>query len=318
MSNGKRGKKKTFRHVLMEWKKSRQLYLMALPAILFLFCFSYMPMGGLIIAFKRFDFKKGIWNSDWMNPWYRNFEILFKHNDAALIAMRNTICLNFLFIIFGTVFALTLALAFNEISNKYMKKITQSISFLPYFISTVVVGIFVSGLLGYDNGVINRLITGFGGEKVAFYMNAAYWPVIMLIVNIWKGAGYSAVVYLATISGIDSSYYEAAKLDGATKWQQTWHISLPLLKPTVIILTLLSVGKIMNAEFGLFYNVTGDMPVLYETMDVLDTYIYRALRQSGDIGISSATGFFQSIVGFVLVVLSNWIARKYDKDAALF
>ncbi len=149
-------------------------------------------------------------------------------------------------------------------------------------------------------------------------MNAGYWPVILLIVNIWKGAGYNAVVYLATISGIDSSYYEAAKIDGATRWQQTWYISLPLLKPTVITLTLLSVGKIMNSDFGLFYNVTGDMPTLYATTDVIDTYIYRALRQMGDVGISSATGFFQSIVGFVLVLISNKLANMYESDAALF
>lgn len=299
-------------------KRNWQLYLMALPAIVFLFCFSYLPMGGLIIAFKRYNFRDGIWGSPWIDPIFKNFEILFKNNSAALQAIRNTVLLNLLFISVGTIFALALSLAFNEIQNKVLKKITQSFSFLPYFISTVVVGIFVSGLLGYDNGVINRIITMFGGEKVAFYMNASYWPVILLIVNIWKGAGYSAVVYLATISGIDSSYYEAAKIDGATRWQQTWYISLPLLKPTVITLTLLSIGKIMNSDFGLFYNVTGDMPTLYATTDVIDTYIYRALRQMGDIGISSATGFFQSIVGFVLVLISNKLANMYESDAALF
>ena len=299
-------------------KKNWQLYLMAAPAVVLLFCFAYMPMGGLVIAFKKYNFKMGIWGSPWMDPWYKNFELLFKNNTAALNAIRNTILLNFLFIGCGTVFALALSLAFNEITNKYIKKLTQSFSFLPYFISTVVVGIFVTGLLGYENGVINRIITSFGGEKIAFYMEAKWWPLILLIVNIWKGAGYSAVVYLATISGFDSGYYEAAKIDGASKWQQVWYISLPLLKPTVITLTLLSVGKIMNADFGLFYNVTGDMPTLYATTDVLDTYIYRALRQLGDIGISSATGFFQSVVGFVLVLVSNKVARKYEDSAALF
>lgn len=299
-------------------RKNWQLYLMALPAVVLLFCFAYMPMGGLVIAFKRYDFKMGIWGSPWIDPWYKNFEVIFKNNTAALQAIRNTIFLNLLFIVCGTVFALALSLAFNEVSNKYIKKLTQSFSFLPYFISTVVVGIFVSGLLSYENGVINRIITSMGGEKIAFYMEAKWWPMIMVLVNIWKGAGYSAVVYLATISGFDSGYYEAAKIDGASKWQQVWYISLPLLKPTVITLTLLSVGKIMNADFGLFYNVTGDMPTLYATTDVLDTYIYRALRQLGDIGISSATGFFQSVVGFVLVVVSNKVARKYEDSAALF
>lgn len=299
------------------FRSNWQLYLMALPAMAFLFCFAYLPMGGLVIAFKKFNFRKGIWGSDWVDPWYKNFEILFK-NGSALTAMRNTVCLNLLFIAVGTIFALALALAFNEVSGKVFKKITQSVTFLPYFISTVVVGIFVSGLLNYDNGVINRVITSLGGEKISFYMEAKWWPLILLLVNVWKGAGYNAVVYLATISGIDSSFYEAAEIDGATKWEQVKYISLPLLKPTVIIMTLLAVGKIMNADFGLFYNITGDMPTLYSTTDVLDTYIYRSLRQLGDIGISSATGFFQSVVGFILVMVSNWVARKYEEDAALF
>ena len=316
----KKAKAKTETTVGLGYKirSNYQLYLMALPAMVLLFCFAYLPMGGLVIAFKRYDFKKGIWGSPWIEPLFKNFELLFKNNSQALRAMRNTILLNFLFIAVGTVFAVALALAFNEISQGWLKKLTQSFSFLPYFISTVVVGIFVSGLLGYENGVINRLITSLGGEKIAFYMDASYWPWIMLIVNLWKGAGYNAVVYLATISGIDSSYYEAAKIDGATRWQQTWYISLPLLKPTVITMTLLSIGHIMNADFGLFYNVTGDMPTLYATTDVLDTYIYRALRQLGDIGISSATGFFQSLVGFVLVLICNRAANKYSEEGALF
>lgn len=314
----KEGNESVMKKFINVIRKNWQLYAMSLPAIVLLFCFAYMPMGGLVIAFKKYNFKKGIWGSDWMDPWYRNFEILFSNNANAMNAIKNTLILNFMFIVFGTIFAVVLALAFNEITNKHLKKLTQSLSFLPYFISTVVVGIFVSGMLNYDTGVINRWITALGGEKIAFYMEAKYWPWIMLMVNIWKGAGYSAVVYLATISGFDSAYYEAAKIDGATRWQQTWYISLPLLRPTIIIMTLLSVGKIMNSDFGLFYNVTGDMPTLYSTVDVIDTYIYRALRQLGDIGISSATGFFQSVVGFVLVIFSNWVARRYEEDAALF
>lgn len=311
-------KKKSMHKLLVSLKNNWTLYVMALSAMVFLFCFSYLPMGGLLIAFKKYNFKLGILGSPFMDPWYKNFELLFGNNSTAMTAIRNTILLNALFISVGTIFALTLALCFNEISNKYLKKLTQSLSFLPYFISTVVVGIFVTGMLGYDNGVVNRIITSLGGEKIAFYMEAKWWPWIMLIVNIWKGADYSAVVYLATISGIDSSYYEAAKIDGASRWQQTWYISLPLLKPTVITMTLMSIGKIMNSDFGLFYNVTGDMPTLYATVDVIDTYIYRCLRQLGDIGISSATSFFQSVVGFVLVLVSNWVARKYEEGAALF
>lgn len=306
------------KRLFVDMKKGWQLYIMALPAMILLFLLAYMPMGGLVIAFKKYNFRQGIWGSDWMNPFYKNFEILFNHNKAAMAAIRNTLLLNGLFIIAGTAFALLLALSFNELTSKWLKKIAQSLTFLPYFISTVVVGIFVTGLLGFDNGAINKLITSLGGEKIAFYMKPAYWPAILLFVNIWKGAGYSSVIYLSSLSGIDESYYEAAKIDGATRWQQVWNISLPLLRPTVIVMTLLAVGRIMNADFGLFYNVTNDMPTLHSTTDVLDTYIFRALRQTGDIAMSSATGFFQSVISFTLVIICNGIARRYEKDSALF
>ncbi|HEY5583079.1 MAG TPA: ABC transporter permease subunit [Ruminiclostridium sp.] len=299
-------------------KGSKQLYIMALPAMILLFMFSYLPMFGLLIAFKQFDFSKGILGSPWMKPFYANFKILFQHNSQALFAIRNTLFLNFLFIIIGTIFALFITLLFNEIKNKSFKRITQSITFLPYFISMVVVGIFVTSLFSFDTGIINHLLTLVGLKRINFYMSPQYWPSILVIVTIWKGAGYSAVVYLATISGIDPSYYEAAEIDGATRWGQMRYISLPLLMPTVIILTLLAVGRIMNADFGLFYNVIGDMPTLYKTTDVLDTYIFRALRQTGDIGISSATGFFQSVVSFVMVLVCNKLANKYDKESSLF
>ncbi len=306
--------KRLFKSIRRDW----QCYAMALPASVLLFLFAYLPMGGLLIAFKEYDFAKGIYGSPWMHPVFRNFEILFKNNPAAFSAIRNTLLLNAMFIVVGTVFALGLALAFNEVSNVTYKKVTQSISFLPYFISTVVVGIFVAGLFNYETGTINHLIAFFGGEKVAFYMEAKHWPAILLLVNIWKGAGYSAVVYLATISGIDPAYYESAKIDGANRQQQIWYISLPLLRPTVIILTILAVGRIMNADFGLFYNVTGDMPSLYKTTDVIDTFIFRTLRQTGDIGISSATGFFQSVVSFILVLICNKFAKKFEESSALF
>ena len=301
--------------ILSNW----QLYLMALPCMAMLFMFAYMPMAGLIVAFKRVtDLSLGIFGSPWADPWFKNFELLFKGNPAAFSAMRNTLLLNALFISVGTAFALVLALSFNEIRNPFYKRLTQSLSFLPFFISTVVVGIFVSGLLAFETGSLTALIGKFTGEKPKFYMNPAYWPTIMLFVNIWKGAGYSAIIYLATISGIDAEFFEAADLDGATRFQKIWHITLPMLLPTVIVLTIMSIGRIMNADFGLFFNVTKDIPSLYPTMDVLDTYIYRALRKSGDIGISSATGFFQSVVSFILVILSNQAANKVRQGSALF
>lgn len=308
------GKKKTLLAIKNNW----QLYVMALPAVVLLFCFSYMPMGGLIIAFKKYSYKLGIFGSPWSDPWYKNFILLFRPGSAALSAMKNTLILNALFIGVGTVVAVALAICFNEITHKWLKSITQSLSLLPHFISTVVIGVFISGLLSYDSGVINRVIEFFGGEKIAFYQDPKLWPGIMLVVYIWHAVGYKAIVYMASISGIDQSLYEAAMIDGANRWQQIKYVTIPLLKPTVITMTLLAVGKIMNSDFGLFYNVTGDVPLLYETVDVIDTYIYRALRELGDMGISSATSFFQSIVGFVLVMISNHVAKKYEEGSALF
>jgi putative aldouronate transport system permease protein len=310
-------KKSGDRSVLVSVRNNAQLYLMALPAAVLFFCFSYMPLVGLIIAFKRYTFDGGIFGSAWANPWYRNFQILFNNPDAFR-AMRNTLFLNALFIGVGTVFALLLSLCFNELKSPVYKKITQSITFLPFFISTVVVGVLVSGVLAYETGSLNGFLSSVGRSKVNFYMQPSYWPAIMLIVNIWKGAGYSSIVYLAAISGIDGAYYEAAEIDGASHFQQIWYVTLPLLRPTVIILTIMAVGKIMNADFGLFFNVTRDIPTLYPTVDVIDTYIYRALRKLGDVGISSATGFFQSVVSFILVLTSNRIAEKIEEGSALF
>ena len=298
-------------------KQNSQLYLMALPAIVLFFCFAYMPLFGLVIAFKRYTFDGGIFGSPWADPWYRNFMILI-NNPAAFNALKNTLFLNFLFISVGTVFALILALSFNEIRSPLYKRLTQSLTFLPYFISTVVVGVLVAGILTTETGSLNGLLAALGRERINFYTQPHYWPGIMLIVNIWKGAGYSAIVYLAAISGIDTTFYEAAEIDGASRLQQIRHITLPLLRPTVIILTILAVGRIMNADFGLFFNVTRDIPMLYPTVDVLDTYIYRALRRTGDIGISSATGFFQSVVAFVLVLVSNKLAHKIEQGSGLF
>jgi putative aldouronate transport system permease protein len=302
---------------LIRIRNNTQLYLMALPAALLFFCFAYMPLAGLVIAFKRYTFDGGMFGSAWADPWYRNFQILFNNPDA-FNAMKNTLFLNALFIFVGTAFALILSLSFNEIRSPLFKRIAQSLTFLPFFISTVVVGVLVAGILAYESGSLNGLFTSLGLKKVNFYMQASYWPAIMLIVNIWKGAGYTSIVYMAAISGIDLTYYEAAEMDGANRLQQTWYVTLPLLRPTVIILTIMAIGKIMNADFGLFFNVTRDIQTLYPTVDVLDTYIYRALRKMGDVGISSATGFFQSVVSFILVLLSNKLADKIEEGSAIF
>jgi putative aldouronate transport system permease protein len=232
--------------------------------------------------------------------------------------MRNTLVLNTLFIISGTLFAILLALSFNDLRGRFYKRVRQSITFLPYFISTVVIGVFVSGILAYETGSVTNLIEMITGVRPRFYQEPERWPLIMMIVNIWRMAGFNAIIYLAAISGIDPELYEAASIDGAKRVQQTWHITLPLLRPTIIVLTILAFGRIMNADFGLFFNVTRDVATLYPTMDVLDTYIFRALRQSGDIGISTATGLFQSIVAFFLVIICNKIANKIEPGSGLF
>ncbi len=306
------------RNGLTSFRSNWQLYIMALPAIALLFMFNYMPMFGTIIAFKKYKVLKGILGSDWANPWYRNFKLMFRANGGAVVAIKNTLILNLMFIAIGTIVSLALALMLNELRSRFFKKITQSFIFLPYFISAVVMGLFANALLSIEKGTINNIRTFFGFARIDFYSNAKMWPGILLAFHIWKNGGYGAVVYIATIGGIDSSYYEAARIDGATRWQETRYISLPLLRPTVIVLTLLSIGRIMNSDFGFFYMLVGDNPLLYPTADVIDTFIFRALRNTGDMGVSSATGLFQSTVSFILVLTSNMLARKIDKDAALF
>ncbi|MFC0330675.1 ABC transporter permease [Paenibacillus sepulcri] len=296
---------------------NRALLLMFLPVAVLLFLFNYLPLAGLVIAFKNFDFSKGIFGSDWASPLFNNFDYLFS-SSAAYRAIRNTILLNALFIAVGLVFEIGLALLLNEVRNKYFKRVTQSLTFLPFFISWIVVGVFVYNLLNYESGAVNRIIESLGFTPIDFYSEAGLWPFILTMTLRWKVTGYGTIIYLAALSGIDNSYYEAASIDGASRWQQTRYISIPMLKPTVIILTLLAVGRIMNADFGMFYAMIGDASLLFPTTDVIDTLVYRSLRKSGDIGMASAAGFVQSVVAFVLVIGSNYAARRVDKDSAIF
>ncbi|WP_040952829.1 ABC transporter permease [Gorillibacterium massiliense] len=297
--------------------RNRQLLVMFMPVAVLLFLFCYMPLSGLIIPFKNFEFNKGIFGSDWAHPLLTNFNYLLT-SDVAFRAIRNTILLNILFITVGLIFEVGFALMLNELRNKYFKRITQSITFLPYFISWIVVGVFTYNLLNYETGAVNRFLEMIGIGHVDFYSRAGLWPMILTIALRWKLTGYGTIVYLAALTSIDSSYYEAAAIDGATRWQQIRYISLPMLRPTIIILTLLAIGRIMNADFGMFYAMIGDAYLLFPTTDVIDTLVYRSLRKSGDIGMASAAGFVQSVVAFVLVLSSNYAARKIDKDSAIF
>jgi putative aldouronate transport system permease protein len=232
--------------------------------------------------------------------------------------VRNTILLNALFIIVGLIFEVGFALLLNEIRNKYFKRVSQSLTFLPFFISWIVVGVFAYNLLDFESGAVNHFLTTIGLQPIDFYSEAGLWPIILTIAVRWKVTGYGTIIYLAALTSIDNSYYEAASIDGATRWQQIRYISIPMLRPTIIILTLLAVGRIMNADFGMFYAMVGDASLLFPTTDVIDTFVYRSLRKSGDIGMASAAGFLQSMIAFVLVIVSNYAARKIDKDSAIF
>ena len=297
-----------------------QLTFLAIPTFIWYIIFSYLPMFGLIIAFKDFKiagkgFLSNLIKSDWVG--FKNFEFLFATKDAYII-IRNTLVYNIIFIILGIVIPVTLAIMLNQLNNKRLAKFYQTSMFLPHFLSWVVVSYFVFSFLSSDKGLVNQILASRGKEPVQWYMEKKYWPFILIFMNSWKTMGYNMIVYLAAITGMDESYYEAALMDGASKWQQVKYITLPLLKPIVIIMFILSVGRIFNADFGLFYQIPKNSGALFEVTDVLDTYVYRALSGTGSIGMSSAAAFFQSVVGCLMVVASNMIIRKVDKESALF
>ncbi len=292
------------------------LYLMFLPGAIYLLINNYIPMGGLIIAFKQVNWNKGILNSPWVG--FSNFEYLFKTNDAWSIT-RNTLGYNIVFIILGTILAIAIAILLNEIRSKTMKKTYQTVILLPYLISMVVVSYLVFAMLSSENGFINlSIFRPLGLPEISWYTEPKYWPAILIIVHTWKTFGYNCILYYATLVGIDRGYYEAAVIDGANRWQQVWNITLPELVPTIITLTLMSIGKIFYSDFGLFYQVPMDSGPLYDVTNTIDTYVYRGLIRLNNVGMSSAAGFYQSIVGFILVLLANFTVRKISKENALF
>jgi len=300
-----------------EMFKNKMLYLMCLPGMALLFLFNYLPMMGLVLAFKNFKFDKGIFGSEWVDPIYGNI-IFFITSGYALRVTVNTLFLNTCFIVSGILMEVGFALLFTEVTAKIFKKITQAVSFLPYFISWIVVMVLSYNILKYEHGSLNGFLISIGRDRVDWYANAKIWPVILTIVNRWKLTGYGTVIYLAAIAGMDTTYYEVAQIDGATRLRQIRHITLPLLLPTIFVMLLLQIGKIMNADFGMFYSLVGDNARLYPTVDVIDTFIYRNLRKLGDVGMASAAGLYQSVIAFVLVLASNFMVRKYDRDTALF
>ena len=306
----KKGKKK---NVLKEYWP---LYLMMLPALLYLLINNYIPMAGMVIAFKKLNFAKGIWASPWAG--LKNFKFLFASKDAWIIT-RNTLLYNVAFILVNMVVGIAIAILITEIRNTKLKKIYQSAILLPFLMSMVILSYIVYALLSAENGLVNNSILPlFHIDSIQWYQEPKYWPVILIIANCWKGVGYGCLIYIASLIGIDPSFYEAARLDGASKWQEITKITLPSLVPTIITLLLLSIGRIFYSDFGLFYQVPMNSGVLFPTTNVIDTYVYRALIEQGNISMSSAAGVYQSLVGFCVVMLSNWIVRKVDKDQALF
>ena len=306
-------KKEKKKNVLKEYWP---LYLMMLPALLYLLINNYIPMAGMVIAFKKLNFAKGIWASPWAG--LDNFKFLFSSKDAWIIT-RNTLLYNVAFILVNMVVGIAIAILITEVRNTKLKKVYQSAILLPFLMSMVILSYIVYALLSAENGLVNNSILPlFHMDPIQWYQKPKYWPAILIIANCWKGVGYGCLIYIASLIGIDPSFYEAARLDGASKWQEITKITLPSLVPTIITLLLLSIGRIFYSDFGLFYQVPMNSGVLVSTTNVIDTYVYRALIEQGNISMSSAAGVLESLVGFCVVMLSNWIVRKVDKDQALF
>lgn len=291
------------------------LYIMALPGLLYLFINNYMPLPGLVLAFKKYNAKKGIFGSK--NVGFKNFKYLFATKDAFVIT-RNTILYNVVFIIVNTVLAVFVAILLAEMTSK-LKKTYQIIILLPFMISMVIVSYLVFGFLSNDNGFLNNtILKALGKEPVQWYMQKQYWPFILVFVNAWKVIGYNCIIYLSSILGIDRSIYESASIDGAGKWTQIAKITIPLLKPTIIMMTLLAVGRIFYSDFGLFYQVPQNQGALFSVTNTIDTYVYRGLLELGDMSMASAAGLYQSVVGFICILAANLIVRKLDSESALF
>ncbi|OMD00444.1 ABC transporter permease subunit [Paenibacillus sp. FSL R5-0636] len=296
-------------------KNYRVLLLMLAPAVAFFLLFAYVPMAGIIIAFKHYDYAGGIFGSSWNG--LDNFRFFFESGDAWRVT-RNTALYNIAFIVVNNSLQIFAAIMLFEVGGKWFRKITQSALFLPYFISWVVVGAIAYNLLNYDIGTVNALLRGIGLQPVDIYNTPSYWPYILVIVSAWKSLGYGTVMYLAAITGIDTEMYEAAEIDGANIFQRIMKVTIPNLYPTIIILVLLAVGNIFRGDFGMFYNMIGNNGLLFSSTDVIDTFVFRSLITSNDIGMSAAAGVFQSVLGFATIMSVNYAVRKYDKDRALF
>ncbi|MFD0961482.1 ABC transporter permease [Paenibacillus chungangensis] len=307
------------RGFIFELLKNKVLYLMAIPGILYFFIWHYLPMVGIVIAFKNYNVIDGIFGSEWNG--LKNFDFLIKSGDIFRITF-NTLFLNMLFIGFGTVFQVGIAILLNEVGKSWFKKLSQSLLLLPYFISWVVVGVFVYYIFATNTGMLNGLLGWFGIDPMPWYQSPEFWPAILTATYIWKWVGYGSVIYLAAIVGIDSTIYEAAKIDGCNKWQLIRYVTIPMLMPTIMVLTLLAIGGIFYGDFGMIFNIVKSNVLIFETTDVIDTYVYRSFQGTGggmgSIAMGSAAGALQSFLGFVTIITANWLVRRYNRDYALY
>jgi len=305
-------KKRGFIHELI---KNRIMFIMLLPAVLFFLINSYFPMVGIYYAFTKFSYSRSMFNSEFVG--LKNFDFLWKSGLLVKLTL-NTIGYNIAFIVLGNVLAIFAAILLSEIQSKWFKKITQSVMFLPYFISFVILSVIAYNMFNFEHGFLNTMLKGFGMEQVNVYGTPWVWVFLIIIFYVWKNLGYSMVIYLAAITGISDEYYEAAKIDGANIFHRMWYITMPMLKPTFVVLLLFALGSIMKGQFDLFYQLIGNNGLLYNATDILDTYVYRSLKVTFNIGMATAAGIYQSLFGFILIMVVNYIIRKINEDYALF
>ena len=307
--------KRSAMKTLKKMKRFWALYLLMVPGLAYLIINNYIPMFGIVIAFKKYNIRDGIWGSPWNG--LNNFKFLVS-NDLALI-LRNTILYNLVFIALGLVVSVALAIMISDIASPRAKKIYQSFVMMPFLISMVIVSYIVFGFLSAQNGLVNNsILKPLGKDPISWYQYTKPWPFILVFVNLWKGAGYGTLIYIAGIAGIDKELYEAARIDGASRWKQIRAITLPHLVPSMITLTMLNIGRIFYSDFGLFYQVPQNSGALFPVTQTIDTYVYRALITTGGVTRSAAAGFFQSVVGFLFVMGSNLLVRKISPDNAMF
>ncbi|PXX57093.1 putative aldouronate transport system permease protein [Hungatella effluvii] len=301
--------------LIRDIRKNPFIYLLGLPGLIFITVFSIVPITGHILAFKNYRLSEGIWGSKWCG--LENFKFFFMGKDWLTVTF-NTLFLNALFIVSTLTIAVIMSVFLNEMRSRFVKKVVQSLVFLPYFVSWLVVSMMVYAMLNQTDGLINSILSGLGRDKIGFYQNAELWPFLLTIFYVWKFAGYYSIIFIASIVSISPEYYESARMDGATRFQQILYITLPLIKNTFITLLLLSIGRIFFGDFGMIYSIIGDNGILFPTTDIIDTYSFRALRQMGNFGMASAVSLYQSVMGLLVILVFNKIVKKYSIENAMF